>query len=126
MAASSLKFGLPYVNRISQEFGGIFIHCCGVFNQHWPAVKEFYNLRGFDTQYPYSHPETLFAAFPEIVHSMSLDYAEKQRHFPGVDQDDFLKFLLSYTPRQIRWILYADAQDIDGMRRKMDLIQASR
>ena len=120
------EFGLPYVNRISREFGGIFFHCCGVFKQHWPTVKQFHNLRGMDTQYPYSRPEDLFEAFPDVVHSMTLDYAERRRNFSGGDPDAFLKFLLARTPRNLRWMLYGDADDLPGLRRKMALVLEAR
>jgi hypothetical protein len=118
------EFGLPYVNRIAREFGGLLIHCCGVFKQHWDTVKQFHNLRGLDTQYPYSHPDEVFSAFPNIVHSMSLDYAESQRNFSTGDPDAFLKFLIEHTPRQLRWQIWANADDLAGLQRQMQLVQS--
>lgn len=39
-------FGLPYNNRLSEAFGGIFVHSCGDFTQNLPVLREHHNLRG--------------------------------------------------------------------------------
>lgn len=118
------EFGLPYANRISDTFGGVLIHCCGTFKPHWDVFKQIRNLRGLDTQYPYSHPRDVHAAFPDIVHSMTLDYAEQTRNFSNGDPDAFLKFLLPHTPRALRWQAYVDVNNTDEMRHQVDLIQS--
>jgi len=32
------EFELPYLKRISDTFGGVFIHCCGYYGWHLPAL----------------------------------------------------------------------------------------
>lgn len=117
------EFGLPYVNRIADAFGGVLIHCCGVFGQHWDTFARIRNLRGLDTQYPYSHPARVHAAFPGVVHSMTLDYAEQRRNFSHGDPDAFLKFLLPHTPRSVRWQAYVDVNNTDEMMRQVEWIR---
>jgi len=119
------EFGLPYVNRIADRFGGVLVHCCGVFEQHWPVVARIHNLRGLDTQYPYCNTERVTAAFPDSVHSVTLDYAEYTRNFATGDPDAFLKFLIARVPRSVRWQLWADADDLPGIERQVALIQAA-
>ncbi len=119
------EFGLPYANRIADRFGGVLIHCCGAFMQHWDTFKQIHNLRGLDTQFPYSHPRKVHTAFPNLVHSMTLDYAEQKRNFSHGDPDAFLKFLLPHTPRSLRWQAYVDVNDVEDMRRQVDFVQAN-
>ena len=97
------EFGLPYVNRIADAFGGIWLHCCATCKHHWPAFGKIHGLRGLDTMYPFTKPEEVFAAFPDIVHSAGLDYAESQRSFRKAGPDDWLQFLLEKAPRSVRW-----------------------
>lgn len=40
------EFSLPYVNRISRELGGVFIHCCGDFAHQLDNFERIENLRG--------------------------------------------------------------------------------
>ncbi len=34
------EFGVPYLKRLADTFGGAFIHCCGEFEQHLPALVD--------------------------------------------------------------------------------------
>ena len=117
------EFGLPYVNRIAREFGGVFLHCCGVFKQHLPVVKRIENLRGLDTMYAFSHPDELNEAFPDVVHTMWLDYAEGVRSFAGEGYMGFLRFLLDHTPRGIRRIHFPVADDETELLLQIDMIK---
>ncbi len=117
------EFGLPYVNRISDAFGGIFIHCCGRFKQHWPVVQRIHNLRGLDTMYPYTNPQEVYEAFPNIVHSMGLDYAESHRNFKDASPDAWLEFLIERTPRNIRWQFVTEADNKQTVPRQLQIIE---
>ena len=64
-------------------------------------------------------------AFPEIVHSVTLDYAEYTRNFATGDPDAFVKFLLQRVPRSVRWQLWANADDPNGIERQMKLIRST-
>jgi hypothetical protein len=56
------EFGLPYNNRLSEEFNGIFIHSCGCFTQNLPVLKEHHLLRGVNFNLPEVDIEPLLDA----------------------------------------------------------------
>jgi hypothetical protein len=117
------EFGLPYVNRIADAFGGVYIHCCGTFNPHWNLVKKIHNLRGMDTMYPNSHPAQLHAAFPQIVHNMGLSAQGKASLFPADNgEDDFIAFYLAHAPRNMRIQFLVGADDPEQFERQVKLI----
>ena len=41
-------FALPYLNELSEEFGGVFIHSCGNFVHQFDALKKVHQLRGIN------------------------------------------------------------------------------
>lgn len=42
------EFALPYVNELSEEFGGIFIHSCGDFVHQLGNLEKVHRLRGLN------------------------------------------------------------------------------
>jgi hypothetical protein len=42
------EFCLPYVNELSEEFGGIVIHSCGNFVHQFDNLAKVHNLRGLN------------------------------------------------------------------------------
>ena len=42
------EFALPYVNEISEEFGGVFIHSCGNILHQLDNLAQVHNLRGLN------------------------------------------------------------------------------
>jgi len=63
------EFGIPYVKKISDEFGGLFIHCCGQFTHHIEnLVESGINIIGLEFVYPNIDIEKLFSVFgPKAV-----------------------------------------------------------
>ena len=58
------EFGIPYVKKLSDEFGGLFIHCCGQFTHHIENLAESdINIIGMEFVYPNIDIEKLFGAF---------------------------------------------------------------
>ena len=58
------EFGIPYVKRLSDEFGGLFIHCCGQFTQHIDSLAESsINILGMEFVYPHIDIPKLFKTF---------------------------------------------------------------
>lgn len=120
------EFGLPYVNRVSRAFGGIYIHCCGRFKAHWPVYKDIENLRGLDTMHPYTHPAEVTEAFPDIVHTSGLDYAESVRNWKGKAPDAFTRFLLSSSPPSVRKIFFPIADATGAQKAQVAAIRGCR
>jgi uroporphyrinogen-III decarboxylase len=52
------EFCLPYVNELSEEFGGVTIHSCGNFVHQFDNLANVHNLRGLN----FGATETPFAA----------------------------------------------------------------
>ncbi len=42
------EFNVPYLNRISEAFGGVYIHSCGNWTHQLPSLKKVINLRGVE------------------------------------------------------------------------------
>ncbi|MBN2365547.1 MAG: hypothetical protein EH225_06105 [Calditrichaeota bacterium] len=42
------EFQVPYLNQISEEFGGIFIHSCGNWRHQFSSLKNIHLLRGIE------------------------------------------------------------------------------
>ncbi len=100
------EFGLPYVNRIADEFGGVFVHCCARFKHHWDTFAEIHNLRGLDTMYPYTNPAEISARFPDIVHSVGIHHPNKMEEFGG-EMTNIARFVCKQIPEKTRLIFLA-------------------
>jgi hypothetical protein len=42
------KFSVPYLNKLSEAFGGVYIHSCGNWLHLFPSLEKVYNLRGLE------------------------------------------------------------------------------
>lgn len=42
------KFALPYLNQVSEAFGGVVVHSCGDFSHNLKNLEKVHNLRGID------------------------------------------------------------------------------
>jgi hypothetical protein len=42
------EFSVPYLNRISEAFGGVYVHSCGNWTHQLPSLKKVVNLRGVE------------------------------------------------------------------------------
>ncbi|HTY60067.1 MAG TPA: hypothetical protein VMF59_14700, partial [Bacteroidota bacterium] len=47
-AAMHDEFSVPYLNMISEAFGGVYIHSCGAWAHQIPSLKKVKNLRGLE------------------------------------------------------------------------------
>ena len=62
------RFGLPYLKRISDAFGGVFIHCCGRWGRHAANLADSgIVVRGVEFHYPYTAVEEIRGALPDAV-----------------------------------------------------------
>ena len=101
------------MNRISDEFGGVFIHCCARFKHHWDVFDEIHNLRGLDTMCPFTDPAEVGARFPGIAHMVQLFSPEQEKRF-GSRTEDVVQFICEQIPEQTRLIFLAWAS-ADGL-----------
>jgi uroporphyrinogen-III decarboxylase len=42
------EFGVPYLNRISDAFGGVYVHSCGDWTHLFPSLAKIRGLRGLE------------------------------------------------------------------------------
>lgn len=87
-------FGLPYVRRLADEFGGLFIHCCGEFSHHIDnLVSSRINILGMEFVYPNIDIERLFKSFgdeavfvPNIMDKCVPEFGSMTEYFRYVNK----------------------------------------
>jgi hypothetical protein len=42
------EFSVPYLNRLSEAFGGVYIHSCGDWTHLFPSLEKVHGLRGLE------------------------------------------------------------------------------
>jgi len=42
------EFNVPYLNQLSDAFGGIYLHSCGKWTHQFPSLAKVHNLRGHE------------------------------------------------------------------------------
>jgi hypothetical protein len=42
------EFGVPYLNRLSEAFGGVYLHSCGDWTRLFPSLERVRGLRGLE------------------------------------------------------------------------------
>ena len=47
-AAMHDEFNVPYLNRLSEAFGGIYIHSCGKWTHQFPSLAKVRGLKGLE------------------------------------------------------------------------------
>jgi len=57
------EFSLPYINELSEEFGGILIHSCGNFQHQLGVLKKVRGLRGINFGVSETRFEAVWEAF---------------------------------------------------------------
>jgi hypothetical protein len=57
------QFSLPYLNELSEEFGGIVIHSCGNIEHQLGVLEKVHNLRGINFGITETHFEALWERF---------------------------------------------------------------
>jgi hypothetical protein len=104
------RFGIPYLKQINDAFGGVMVHCCGVYAHQVPALqKAGLALRAIEYQYPYTSLEQLapLAAETVIVPGIVLD---KQDRFRSIGE--YYRYLLEETGSEWRfWFACGDSPD---------------
>lgn len=62
------EFSLPYLNRLAERFGGIFVHTCSLRREHLPSLRKVKNLRGVNCDLSMAAPiREILDALPGVV-----------------------------------------------------------
>lgn len=106
------EFGIPYVERISREFGGVFLHCCGEYSQQLEVLKNSdINLLGLEFHYPYMDPQVMFDTFGGSVLLVPFLSSKGLEEYPKLS--DYLWYLRSIQKPDTRLWLILDPNDPD-------------
>ena len=93
------EFGLPYLKRFSDEFGGVFFHICGRWSHHMKNLAESgINILGFEYHHPHATLDQINEYFDDVVVVPFLDgYIDTE--YPDVLS--FTKALLAKRKKSI-------------------------
>jgi hypothetical protein len=86
------EFALPYLNELSDEFGGAFIHSCGNFVHQFDNLEKVHNLRGLNfgaSETPFEAVWERFGGRTAIVVHLGLN---KEIHFDS--EADYVRHVL--------------------------------
>ncbi|MGI6494637.1 MAG: hypothetical protein ACOX5G_00830 [Kiritimatiellia bacterium] len=62
------EFEVPRLRRIADAFGGVFIHCCGVYRQHLETLKNGnFKLYGLEMAHPQMDPQAVYEVFGDDI-----------------------------------------------------------
>ncbi|HUS81956.1 MAG TPA: hypothetical protein VM013_01695, partial [Dehalococcoidia bacterium] len=78
------EFCLPYVNELSEEFGGISIHSCGAFVHQFDNLEKMRNLRGLNfgaTETPFEAVWERFNGKTAIIPHLGLNNSSGEVYF---------------------------------------------
>jgi len=110
------EFSLPYINELSEEFGGIVIHSCGNFEHQLPVLQKVHKLRGVN----FGVTETKFEAVWEALAGKTciIPHCTEQSivaDFPGAR--DWVEHVLRYKThnRGLALAVYPVVGDIHAM-----------
>lgn len=86
------EFALPYLNELSDEFGGVFVHSCGNFLHQFDNLEKVHNLRGLNfgaSETPFEAVWERFGGRTAIVTHLGLN---KDIHFES--EADYVRHVL--------------------------------
>jgi len=82
------EFGVPYLKRISDTFGGVFVHSCGQWTHNAKVLAESgIHLLGLDFCYPYATIETIQDTLPGLVLQPGFEF------YKAVEYPDFPSYV---------------------------------
>jgi len=103
------EFGIPYLKRISEAFGGLFLHSCGQWTHNAQVLAESgLKILGIDFCYPYATIEKIQETLPGLVLQpgfefyKEIEYADFPAYVEGMIQkrtgDTCLWFAMNSNP----------------------------
>lgn len=86
------EFALPYVNELSEEFGGVFIHSCGNFAHQLDNLEKVHKLRGLNFEVSETPFEAVWERFGGRTAIVAHRGLNKNIHFDS--EADFVRHVL--------------------------------
>jgi hypothetical protein len=95
-AAMHSEFSVPYINMLSEEFGGVMVHSCGDWTHQFESLDRVRNLRGLEfgsTEAPF---ERVFGHFGDRTVLACRIGLHRDRKFSGMK--DYVEQILKAAP----------------------------
>lgn len=103
------EFGIPYLKRLQEAFGGVQVHCCGECGRHVANLRAAgIRPRAFEFHYPFVDVEELATLSDDTVFVTYL-IADRQARY--LDQLDYYRRLLAETPYRYWFPLTAESEE---------------
>ena len=90
------EFGVPYLNRLSDAFGGIYVHSCGDWTHLFPSLEKVRGLRGLEfgaSEAPYDKVLARFGGKTVLACRIGL---HRDIRFAGMA--DFVRKIIAAAP----------------------------
>jgi hypothetical protein len=100
------EFGVPYLNRLSDAFGGVYIHSCGDWTHLFPSLEKVRGLRGLEfgaSEAPYDKVLARFGGRTALACRVGLHH---DIHFAGMA--DFVRKVIAAAPTPRGLFLHVD------------------
>ena len=100
------EFGVPYLNRLSDAFGGVYIHSCGDWTHLFPSLEKVRGLRGLEfgaSEAPYAKVLERFGGRTVLACRVGL---HRDIRFDGMA--DFVRRVLAAAPTPRGLFIHVD------------------
>lgn len=100
------EFGLPYLDRLSDAFGGVYIHSCGDWTHLFPSLEKVRGLRGLEfgaSEAPYDKVLARFGGRTVLACRVGL---HRDIRFDGMA--DFVRRVIAAAPTPRGLFLHVD------------------
>lgn len=90
------EFGVPYLNRLSEAFGGVYIHSCGDWTHLFPSLEKIRGLKGLEfgaSEAPYDKVLARFGGRVVLACRVGLN---REIRFDGMA--DFVRRVIAAAP----------------------------
>lgn len=103
------EFGIPYVKRLNEAFGGVQIHCCGEWGRHAENLRSAgIRLRAAEFHYPFTAIRELAPLADDTVFATYLIPDRQARY---INQFDYYRRLIAETPYRYWFPLTAESEE---------------
>ncbi len=100
------EFSVPYLNRLSDAFGGVYVHSCGDWTHLFPSLENVRNLRGLEfgaSEAPYDKVLARFGGRTVLACRVGL---HRDIRFDGMA--DFVRRVVAAAPTPRGLFLHVD------------------
>ncbi|MDR1261919.1 MAG: uroporphyrinogen decarboxylase family protein [Oscillospiraceae bacterium] len=106
------EFGIPYIERVSRRFGGLFLHCGGAYSHQLPNLRDSdINLLGLTFSHPYTKLSDIYKIFQDSI--VLVPYAAPASNGQYPNKPAFFTDIIRSAPPEARlwFILHPEERD---------------